>query len=166
MMFNAARPLSLLSIFLLSSVWLTACSSHSQEADFILEDVNQKIVRLSDYRGQWVVLNYWATWCPPCRKEIPDLARLHQEKSNVTVIGIDEELLAPEKLAAFIQTHKIPYPIIPNFVGRQDKEAQKQLKTNFPLRGLPTTYVINPEGNIQHKFEGEVSFDQLSKLIP
>jgi peroxiredoxin len=167
-MFVVSIPVFLRSIVLGSLAFLLlSCNSNgiTGKLDFYLEDINQQMLRLSDYRGQWVVVNYWATWCPPCREEIPDLVRLHTENDTVTVIGISEELLDPAKLKAFIKTYAMPYPIIPNFIGRQDKQAQIDLKAHFPLRGLPTTYVVNPEGKLARKIVGPVNFDTLMGII-
>lgn len=94
---------------------------------------------LAQYKGKWVLVNYWATWCPPCLMEIPDLAALHKDKkNNLVVLGIAMDYRDPEEVVAFAKQEAIPYPII---LG--DEQAIAQVG---PVKGLPTTYLYNPQG--------------------
>lgn len=121
----------LLSLFLLS---LAASASA-----FDLVDGKGKSHKLSQYKGKWVLVNYWATWCPPCLTEIPDLAALHKSrKNNLVVLGVAMDYQDPKQVLDFARDQAIPYPII---LG--DERAIEQIG---PVRGLPTTYLYNPQG--------------------
>jgi thiol-disulfide isomerase/thioredoxin len=108
-------------------------------AAFDLVDGKGKSHKLSKYKGKWVLVNYWATWCPPCLVEIPDLAALHRNrKNNLVVLGVAMDFQDPKAVLDFAREQDIPYPII---LG--DERAVEQIG---PVRGLPTTYLYNPEG--------------------
>jgi len=100
---------------LLACAFFTACSGQTDTVgeDFSLTDLNGKTHKLSDYRGKWVVVNYWATWCPPCRKEIPDFVRFQQKHpKDVQILGIAYEDADASKLKRFAEDFKINYPIL------------------------------------------------------
>jgi thiol-disulfide isomerase/thioredoxin len=106
---------------------------------FDLVDSKGKNHKLSEYKGKWVLVNYWATWCPPCLAEIPDLAALHKnKKNNLVVLGVAMDFQDPKDVLSFARNRAIPYPII---LG--DDRAIEQVG---PVRGLPTTYLYNPNG--------------------
>lgn len=106
---------------------------------FDLVDSKGKSHKLSQYKGKWVLVNYWATWCPPCLVEIPDLAALHKnKKNNLVVLGVAMDYQDPQQVLDFAKEQAIPYPII---LG--DDLAIEQVG---PVRGLPTTYLYNPQG--------------------
>lgn len=108
-------------------------------AAFDLVDSKGKNHKLSQYKGKWVLVNYWATWCPPCLMEIPDLVALHKnKKNNLVVLGVAMDYQDPKEVLDFAKERAIPYPII---LG--DDRAIDQVG---PLRGLPTTYLYNPQG--------------------
>jgi thiol-disulfide isomerase/thioredoxin len=108
-------------------------------AAFTLTDSHGKTHRLSDYSGKWVLVNYWATWCPPCLEEIPDLVALHEnKKNNLVVIGIAMDYQDPRQVLAFAEQHMLSYPIV---LG--DSKAAAEVG---PVNGLPTSYLYNPEG--------------------
>jgi len=127
----------------------------SDAIDFELPGLDGQTHRLSDYRqDQWVVVNYWATWCAPCRKEIPDLSMLHDAREDVTVLGLAFEDLEPEDFRAFLKDYPASYPIllVDTFNPPPDLGA--------PL-ALPTTYLINLEGQTIETWLGPVT----SKMI-
>ena len=106
---------------------------------FDLVDSKGKSHKLSQYKGKWVLVNFWATWCPPCLVEIPDLAALHKnKKNNLVVLGVAMDYQDPQQVLDFAKEQAIPYPII---LG--DDLAIEQVG---PVRGLPTTYLYNPQG--------------------
>jgi len=114
--------------------------------DFTLKDVNGNDVKLSDYKGKVVVLNFWATWCPPCRKEIPDFIELQKtyEAQGLQFIGIalDDEGLP--KVQAFLKTLPIPYPTL---------IADKNVVQKYgEMNAIPVTYLIDRKGVIRTRF--------------
>jgi len=95
------RLAHLLAAMMLLQPALAAVYETSEPVDFSLPQLNGEPLALSEFRGQWVVLNYWATWCAPCRKEIPELSALHQQRQDVTVLGIAYEDVDAEMFEEF-----------------------------------------------------------------
>ncbi|ADQ85420.1 TlpA disulfide reductase family protein [Methylovorus sp. MP688] len=112
------------------------------EDGFKLRDTSGKVQRLSDYKGKWVLVNYWATWCPPCLEEVPDLVNLHDQrhKRDLAVIGVAWEYKNPGEVAHFVDDMLMSYPIV---LG--DAEVAAQIGPNTVL---PTTYFYNPQGQL------------------
>ena len=134
--------------------------SASSYVNFDLADLNGKDHSLSDYRGKWVIVNYWATYCPPCAREIPELTAFqdrHQKKNDAVVLGVDFEELDVKSVRNFLQTYMVSYPILlaePDEVtplGRVD--------------ALPTTFIVAPNGEVVFKKTGEVDAEFLEKTI-
>jgi thiol-disulfide isomerase/thioredoxin len=119
---------------------LLVCSWVACAADFSLEDLQGKTHRLADYRGKWVLVNYWATWCPPCLDEIPELISLHNahHDKDLLVIGIAMDSGSNKKVADFAQAHGISYPVV---MG--DRKVTAQIGA---VEVLPVSYLYNPQG--------------------
>jgi thiol-disulfide isomerase/thioredoxin len=121
--------------------------------------VNGKKHSLADYKGKWVIVNYWATWCPPCQEEIPDLVEFHDrhKDDDAVVIGINFEDIGEEQLSAFVDSFLISYPIL-----RSEPLAETPLGT---IPGLPTTFIIAPDGSPVARQVGPVTGKQLDDYI-
>jgi peroxiredoxin len=113
---------------------------------FTLTDINGKSVSLSDFRGKVVILDFWATWCPPCKQEIPDFISLQKEYGprGLQVVGI--ALDEPGKVQTFARQNGMNYPVL---LGTQDIASKYG-----GIRGIPTTFVIDKTGKLVNKFEG------------
>ncbi len=126
--------------------------------DFAFTDTEGKAHKLSQYKGKWVLVNFWATWCPPCRKEIPDLSDFHLENEDAMVIGVNYEPgLKDERLKKFMALYLVSYPMT-----RVNDEIINALGEP---RGLPTSFLIDPKGNVMKKITGMVSDRSLNKII-
>lgn len=115
----------------------------AQAADgFVLEDMSGKEHLLSQYKGKWVVVNYWATWCPPCLEEIPDLVALYDSRKNkdVMVLGVVFDYEKVAEVEAFVDDMLMSYPIV---LG--NKKVAKQIGS---AAALPTTFIYNPSGKL------------------
>jgi cytochrome c biogenesis protein CcmG/thiol:disulfide interchange protein DsbE len=113
-----------------------------------LKDLRGRNVRLSDYKGKVVLLNFWATWCPPCRAEMPDLIRMQREyrSKGLRVIGVTYPPQEIEEVRQFIKQLGVNYPIA---------LGTKEIKTHFDeSETLPVTIVIDRQGNIRERIEG------------
>ena len=101
-----------------------------------------------------MVVNYWATWCAPCRKEIPDLSKLHDEREDVTVLGLAFEDLSVADFEAFLEDYPASYPIL--LVDTFDPPAA----FGAPM-ALPTTHLVSPEGLLVETWLGPVTSDMI-----
>ena len=115
---------------------------------FTLQDLDGKNVSLAGLRGKVVVLDFWATWCPPCVKEIPHFVELHEQYKDkgVEIVGISLDDAGISVVKAFVQKYQIKYPILMTD-GRVDKAFGG-------ISGIPTTFVIDSAGNISKKYVG------------
>jgi peroxiredoxin len=119
---------------------LEADDQHRNGANFTLTDLSGKTWTLKDLRGKVVLVNFWATWCPPCRKEMPDLETLNQRfgPQGLVILGISDEDAAT--VSPFITGHKVTYPILLD-PGRKVNEL-------FQIEGIPKTFIYNRDGKI------------------
>jgi thiol-disulfide isomerase/thioredoxin len=112
---------------------------------------------LASLRGKIVVVNFWASWCAPCRAETPNLVQLAVEKPNIAFLGVDKEPEASPGLA-FVRDDKVPYPSILDENGT--------LAAHWPVAvGLPTTFVLDPKGDIAARFTAPVTTDTLGPVL-
>ncbi len=114
---------------------------------FTVRDIDGKTISLADLKGKVVLVNFWATWCPPCRAEIPDLVKLQDKyRDKLVVLGISEDEVDPAQVKAFATEQKMNYPIV---------MATTELRQIFKgVAALPTTFVLDTEGKIQMRHVG------------
>jgi thiol-disulfide isomerase/thioredoxin len=117
-----------------------------------------KTFDLAAQRGKWVIVNYWATWCVPCIKEMPDISRFVAAHKNVEAIGLAYEDSEPADIKAFLAKHPVVYPIAQVTMDQPPKDFDEP-------RGLPTTYLISPDGKVAKHIVGPVTEASLAGLI-
>lgn len=124
--------------------------------DFELEDLSGKKVKLSDYQGKKVILNFWATWCPPCKEEMPAMEKFYQNAGDDVVIlavNIDPQF----DVKGFADKMGITFPIL---LDKDDK-----VNSAYSVMTIPTTYFINEEGLIANKYMTSMSEELMKKYI-
>lgn len=136
---------------------LFSFSVHAEAFQFRFEDSTGKIHQLNDYKGQWVLVNFWATWCPPCLEEIPDLIALYKDRKDVMIIGIAMDYEDTRTVMEYAEALSIPYPIV---LG--DRRIASQLDE---LSMLPSTYLFDPEGKPAARKIGLLTREDIEKFI-
>jgi thiol-disulfide isomerase/thioredoxin len=119
-------------------------------------DTQGKTHRLADYKGRWVVVNFWATWCVPCIQEIPEIAEFHKHNARVVVLGVAMDAENPGKVKAFAAKVGHTYPLV-----LADARVEKQLGDP---KALPTTRVYDPAGKVVYDRVGRVTRKSLEEL--
>ena len=128
--------------------------------DFTLKDASGKPVTLADFKGKVVLLNFWATWCVPCRAEIPALVELQAQyrAAGLQVVGVSVDD-PPEKMKPFVAQYKINYPALTAF------KNEPILETYGPMVVVPWTTIIKRDGTVCTKHIGPASKDAFEKQI-
>ncbi|QLQ04550.1 MAG: TlpA family protein disulfide reductase [Thiobacillus sp.] len=142
----------------LAGLLLALLASWAHAGGFTLTDTNGKTHTLDGYKGKWVLVNFWATWCPPCQEEIPDLIALHGEKkNNLVVIGIAMDYRNAKQVTDFADGLLVDYPIV---LGNAQVASQIG-----PVQGLPTTYLYNPDGKMVAQQVGAITRESVESFI-
>ena len=139
-----------LAVLVLVATATAAARADSHLVDFSLPDVDGRLHRLSDHRGKWVVINFWATWCGPCMVEIPELMRFHErhKDDDAVVIGVNFEVIEPPELVKFIDEMGINYLVV--------RAGDTPVLPFEPLKGLPSTFFVDPHGEYVASHVGPV----------
>ena len=128
-------------------------------SEFSLPDLEGKPHTLAPYKGKWIIINYWATDCPPCLKEIPELENFHQrhKDKDAVVVGVNYEDIRLPWLEDFVESVKMTYPVL---------RARPDTLTPFgAIRILPTTIIVSPEGELMGAQAGAVTAEMIDHYI-
>jgi peroxiredoxin len=157
----------------LAAIVLAACCSLPAAADpgtsldpipdkpaapgFELEGRDGKTYRLAAMKGQPVIVNFWATWCPPCRAEMPAMQRAWElvKDDGVMIVAVNVGESA-EEIAAFLEQEPVEFPI--------PMDTNMAVSQRWPMQGLPTTFVVDPEGHLVYRAQGERAWDDPALL--
>lgn len=150
---------------LMGDSWFSGGDSHADQVietgrpapGFSLPDLKGNTVKLSDYRGKAVVLNFWAVWCPPCRTEMPLLEKLAQDNpERLVVVGVNISENQPQA-QEFVSEYGLTFPIL--------IQGNQSVHTMYQVRGFPTTFFIDSEGVLQAVHVGELNQRLLSGYL-
>jgi thiol-disulfide isomerase/thioredoxin len=180
-MYRLQTRFKLLFLFLIAAITLTACGGQQNEMgsraplpggaetgedadlpdapDFTLETLDGSDFTLSEHKGSVILLNIWATWCLPCREEIPDFMEIQDEmeEDGVLFVGVATDREGWEVVRPFAEEFEINYPImVDNGV----------VVTEYgPVRGIPMSFIINREGQVEYMLPGMVTKEMLQPLL-
>jgi len=145
--------------FVLLVPLLLLTASQVRAVDYKLPDVDGQMQSLDQYQGKWVIVNYWATWCGTCMKELPDLVAMHENNKDkdIVVVGVNFESIDNDQLKAFVAKQSIPYPVL--------RSEPVPVTALGKVPALPTTYIIDPDGKVVAGEVGLVSRQNLEDYI-
>jgi peroxiredoxin len=126
--------------------------------NFKLKDLNGQELSLSDLKGKKVFLNFWATWCPPCKAEMPEIEKLYQETKDSDLVIVAVEIGEPlDTVKPFIHNNKYNFKVL--------LDSDQSVATKYNITSIPTSYFIDTEGNIVSKHVGSMNIDQMKAYI-
>ncbi|EST54516.1 cytochrome C biogenesis protein [Brevibacillus panacihumi W25] len=129
--------------------------------DFELRTLENERIRLSELKGQKVILNLWATWCPPCRAEMPDMQAFYEQEKDqgVTILAVNlfDTEQGEEQVAAFLKDYGITFPVV--------LDEGKQISRLYRAISIPTSYIIDSQGVIQYKMIGPLTKEMMEKML-
>lgn len=157
--FSAGLGLLMLGLIIWSSGSGFPDQSFRPAPDFRLTDLEGKTLTLSDYQGKILLINFWATWCPPCRAEIPDFVEVYASKKSqgLEILGVSVDNLDPSSLKNFVSRLKINYPVA--------LATEKIILDYQPGEYIPTTIVLDKKGRIRHKHVGQLDKETLLSIF-
>lgn len=129
--------------------------------DFTLSKLDGDVISLSELQGKKVILNFWATWCPPCRAEMPDMQKFYEqvagEEVEILAVNLTESETSREDIDAFLAEFGITFPI--------PLDVESEVASTYQAYSIPTTYFIDSKGIIQAKVIGPMNYDLMVKQI-
>jgi peroxiredoxin len=158
LMLNRISTVLIVSMALLFGCTSKSAQSDSVPADFTLQDMGGKSIKLSDYKGKVVLIEFWATWCPPCRASVPGLEKLYKayKDKGLVVLAVSMDEGGWDVVQSFVKEYGITYAVLK---GTEDVAAQYQ------VRSIPMLLVVNREGRISKQYLGFGNDEDLEKVI-
>jgi peroxiredoxin len=138
---------------------VAVCAGAVAAANFSLKDTQGNEHKLTGYRGKWVLVNFWATWCPPCVEEIPELSALYDARKarDLVVLGVALEYADAQAVIDFAQSHGMSYPLV---LGSERMAAQFGA-----VKVLPASYLYDPKGRLALRRIGPISREELETIM-
>lgn len=130
--------------------------AYAAPSSFSLTDLQGKTHSLTEHRGKWVLVNLWATWCPPCLKEMPELEMLSKSRDDLVVLGVAVDGQQPRRLAKFVEKLHVTYPIV---------AGSEALAAEFEARGYPTSILYAPSGKPVLVKEGTITRKEIESAL-
>lgn len=155
-------------LFIFTFSFLPGCTAESPDLsnsemveapDFELSSLEGEKIKLSNYRGKLVFLNFWATWCPPCRSEMPDLQEFSNhikngDKAVFFALNIQE---SDQDVKSFMEENNLTLPVLMDYSGK--------VSDSYKIRSIPSTFVIDQDGKVIKRFVGMIGKDDLLKFL-
>lgn len=140
------------------TIEVTPNNIKTKAIDFSLKDLNGNELSLSDLKGKKVFLNFWATWCPPCKAEMPDIEKLYQETKDSELVIVSVEIGEPlNTVKSFIDSNKYNFKVL--------IDPDQSVATKYNITSIPTSYFIDEDGNIVSKHVGGMNVNQMKAYI-
>jgi peroxiredoxin len=140
------------------TIEVTPNNIKTKAIDFNLKDLNGNELSLSDLKGKKVFLNFWATWCPPCKAEMPEIERLYQETKDSDLVIVSVEIGEPlNTVKSFIDSNKYNFKVL--------IDPDQSVATKYNITSIPTSYFIDKDGIIVSKHVGDMNIDQMKAYI-
>ena len=153
---NAIKKLHLAKLGLLA-LFLLTCFSQAMAGDWNLKDKDGVRYKLADQKGKWVLVNFWAPWCPSCIAEIPDLNKLQLQHKDVLVIGVAVMYRNKNEVLDIVKTQSVSYPVV---MGNED------IASNFgEMNGMPTSFLYSPSGQLIGHHDGPLTQTEIEQAI-
>lgn len=143
---------------LLAALSTSAFAATAEKPALKIATLDGKTFDLAAQKGKWVIVNFWATWCSPCIKEMPDISAFVAAHKDVAAIGLAWEDTEKAEVEAFAKAHPTSYPLAQVDLDHPPADFDTP-------RGLPTTYIIAPDGHVAKTFTGPLTGDDLAKAI-
>lgn len=144
-------------IFLMIS--LVSFSNSAKAPDFNLKDQYGVVHSLENYKGKVIFLNFWATWCPPCKKEMPDIENIYKEygenKKDVVILGVNSE--KENEVKKFLKDKGYTFPTV--------IDENSEVMRKYFIQAFPTSFVIDKEGNVYGYVMGGLTKEQIKQII-
>lgn len=128
--------------------------------DFELATMDGETIRLSELRGQRVFVNFWATWCPPCRAEMPDMQQLYEEQDipfEILAVNLTESEQNEQNIASFVEDFNLSFPIL--------LDMDSTIAEKYQVKAVPASYMIDTEGRIAFVAPGAMHYDMMAQEI-
>ena len=149
------------ALVLLAALVATGADA-SPPVELVVATADGASLHLSDYRGRWLLVNLWATWCSSCAAEMPALSRLAGRQQRLAIVGLTDERLTPDALRTFRAAHPVDYPVA---VVDGAKLPADLAPTAFGIGMRPISYLVDPDGTVVERYVGRVDEDALQRRI-